>query len=94
MTNNDLIEQISRKKKLKKGQVSAIFDVFVEKIRQNLVENGEIEFLNVGILAKKTREQKIIINPKTKKRILYPPKNVVELRVSKQVREYLKTVER
>lgn len=94
MKNSDLVGKISRKKKLKKEQISIIFDVFVEKIRQNLTENRDVEFLNVGILAKNFKEQKIIVNPKTKKKVLYPPKNVLELRVSKQVREYLKTVER
>lgn len=94
MKNSDLVGKISRKKKLKKEQISTIFDVFVEKIRQNLTENRDVEFLNVGILAKNFKEQKIIVNPKTKKKVLYPPKNVLELRVSKQIREYLKTVER
>ena len=93
MKTNDLITSaLSQKLKWKKTQTNDVLNAFIEIIRKNLSENNDIELLDIGLLENRIKEQKIIVNPKTHKKILYPPKNV--LKVSKQLQEHLKTIEK
>ena len=92
MKTNDLITSaLSQKMKWKKTQTNDVLNAFIEIIRKNLSENNDIELLDIGLLENRIKEQKIIVKHK---KILYPPKNVLELKVSKQLQEHLKTIEK
>lgn len=95
MKTNDLIASaLSQKMKWKKTQTNDVLNAFIEIIRKNLSESNDMELLDIGLLENRIKEQKIIVNPKTHRKILYPPKNVLELKVSKQLQEHLKTIEK
>ena len=80
MKTNDLIASaLSQKMKWKKTQTNDVLNAFIEIIRKNLSESNDIELLDIGLLENRIKEQKIIVNPKTHRKILYPPKNVLEL---------------
>ena len=36
--------------------------------------DNDIELLDIGLLENRIKEQKVIVNPKTHRKILYPPK--------------------
>lgn len=91
MKTNDLITSaLSQKMKWKKTQTNDVLNAFIEIIRKNLSEINDIELLDIGLLENRIKEQKVIVNPKTHRKILYPPKKVLELKVSKQLQEHLK----
>ena len=95
MKTNDLIASaLSQKMKWKKTQTNDVLNAFIEIIRKNLSESNDMELLDIGLLENRIKEQKVIVNPKTHRKILYPPKKVLELKVSKQLQEHLKTIEK
>ena len=94
MDNRELIAKLSRSTKATQEKTKEFLDAFVEEITDKLGAGNHIEFLDFGVLQTVVREQKIITNPKTQKRTLYPPKNVVELKVTKSVKEHIKNIQK
>ncbi len=94
MDNKKLISLLSKKTKTTQEKSNEFLSSFIEEITNEMANGADVEFLDLGIFENIVREQKIITNPKTQKKILYPPKNVVDLKVAKQIKEYLKTIEK
>lgn len=94
MDNKKLISLLSKKTKTTQEKSNEFLSSFIEEITNEMANGADVEFLDLGIFENIVREQKIITNPKTQKKILYPPKNIVDLKVAKQIKEYLKTIEK
>lgn len=94
MDNKELISLLSKKTKTTQEKSKEFLNSFIEEITNHMANGANVEFLDLGIFENIVREQKIITNPKTQKKVLYPPKNVVDLKVAKPIKEYLKTIEK
>jgi len=94
MDNKELILQLSKKLRISQVKTQERLNLFTNEIITNLLSDNNVEFLNFGDFEKKLKGQKVIFNPKAGRKMLYPPRNTVELEVSGSFKKHLKTIEK
>jgi DNA-binding protein HU-beta len=83
MNSKDLQLKLSKRLSLSNKETSELLGMYVEEIRESLHDgNNELSFLNLGVFEVKQKEQRIMINPATRKRMLIPPKLVLNFKPS------------
>lgn len=90
MNNKEFIAQLARQTDSTQKQTALIVDTLTGIIAQNLKEGNDIQLGNIGTFTTKTKEQRIIINPKTKDRLLIPPKITAEYKPSRSIKDKYK----
>ena len=90
MNNKELITAVAEKSGASQKECSAMLDTLTEMVRTEVEQNRETQFLELGILDVREKEQKIMYNPQTGKRSLIPPKLIVGFRASSSVKSQIK----
>lgn len=92
MNNKELISELGTKLGVSQKNAGNMLKSFVELLSEQVIEGNQVHFFNVGMLEKQYKEQRISVNPNTKKRFLVPPKMVVDLKIASTFKNYLKTL--
>ncbi len=77
MNNKELVVALAEKMQVTQKEAAGLLGVYVEEVQKGLTIEQSVNFLNVGSFDVKMREQRLSVNPKTKKRLLVPPKMVL-----------------
>jgi nucleoid DNA-binding protein len=64
---------------------------YIDNLVQQFGENDELPFLSMGNFEVKHKEQRVITNPTTKKRMLVPPKLTLNFKPSVGLKNKYKT---
>lgn len=86
MNNKEFIAEMAQSMGTTQKQISAMTQVLSEIICSEMGNGNDVQLGTLGSLEVKTKEQRIIINPKTKNRMLVPPKLVAEFKPSRQLK--------
>ncbi|NDW12952.1 HU family DNA-binding protein [Bacteroides sp. 214] len=90
MKHKELISALSDKMGLSKDKTSNLVDLLIAGITEDLQEGNSILIADLGTFSVKKKEERIIINPSTKQRMLVPPKLAVHFKPSSNLKEKLK----
>lgn len=90
MNNKDFHTELARMTGLTDSDTDRLLDGLIHVMKQHLAKGDSVQLNGFGFLEVKTKEQRILVHPKTKKRILTPPKMVVTFRPSKTLKEKCK----
>ncbi|MDO4190699.1 MAG: HU family DNA-binding protein [Bacteroidales bacterium] len=77
MNNKELIVALAEELSITQKDVTAMLNAYVGELQQALTVEQPVAFLNAGSFEVKTREQRLSVNPKSKRRMLVPPKMVL-----------------
>jgi len=87
MTKKDLIQAISKEKKLHPNDVRQVVQAFLDEVMSSLTRGKRIEFRDFGVFEIVERKQKIGRNPKKADiSIVIPAKNVAKFTPGKRLR--------
>lgn len=81
---------LAEKTEMSQKQCQALLDVFVDITRKSVVEKQGAQMLDLGSFNVREKEQKIMFNPLTGKRMLIPPKLVVGFKASTTIKNLIK----
>jgi DNA-binding protein HU-beta len=90
MNNTELITALAQKLSLSKTDVSQRMDNIAAIITSELLKNNVVSFGNLGTMEIKKRNERISVNPLSKKRMLIPPKLIVGFKASNLLKDKLK----
>jgi len=93
MNNKELISELSAKLDMSQKNAGELLKSFVELVSEHIIGGNHVTFLDLGTFEQQYREQRISVNPITKKRLLVPQKKVVDFRTANTLKNHLKTLE-
>ncbi len=82
MNNKEFQAEIATKLKISQKQSALLLKGYVDTLVNFFEDNDELPLLSLGTFEIKQKEQRIIVNPSTKKRMLVPPKLVLNFKPS------------
>jgi nucleoid DNA-binding protein len=80
MNNKEFQAEIATKLQISQKQSALLLKGYVDTLVNFLEDNDELPLLSLGAFEIKQKEQRIIVNPSTKKRMLVPPKLVLNFK--------------
>ncbi len=90
MTRSELTERIAAKMpNLTIKDIENIVNVIFDKLTSALVAGDRVELRGFGAFSIRTRKPRIAINPKNKKRVEVPTKNIVHFKTGKELHDRL-----
>ena len=90
MTKEDLIQTISKKVGLSKGDSGECLTVVLEEITKALSKGEEVVLTGFGKFGISKRKERMGINPKTKKKIKIPAMKIPKFKAGKILKEAVK----
>ncbi len=82
MNNKEFQTEVAKRLGMSQKQTAELIKGYVDTLVQQFDENDELPFLSMGNFEVKQKEQRIIVNPSTKKRMLVPPKLTLNFKPS------------
>ena len=92
MTNKELIAELSKRLGWTQGKVSDALDTTVSVINTNLANTNTITVQGFGVFETRKMQERVSVNPVSKKRFLIPPKIVPAFRPSQSIKDQLKNL--
>lgn len=92
MNNKELISELGAKIGVSQKNAGELLKSFAELVSEHIIEGNQITFLNIGTLERHYKEQRISVNPNSKKRFLIPQKMVVDFKTAGTLKNHLKTL--
>lgn len=90
MNNKEFIAELARRMNITQKEAAALTESFAGIISRNMGEGNDVQLGTLGSLEIKAKEQRIIVNPKTRARMLVPPKMVAEFKPSRSLKDKYK----
>ena len=90
MNSSELALELSQRLNLSKTEVLERMNDMADIIKDELLKNNSITLGNLGVLETKQRNERVSVNPTSKKRLLIPPKLVVKFKMSSSLKEKIK----
>ncbi len=90
MKNKEYIAKIAESTKLSPEKAQEILADLVDLIGEALQESNSVQISGFGNFEVKKKNERISVNPVTKKRFLVPPKLVVNFKPASSVKEKVK----
>ena len=87
MKKLDIIKKISEKTNLQKEEAQVVFNKFLEKIKEELLNNGRIEIRGFGVFGIKTKKGGVVRNPKTGIKLTVPDRRKLYFKPSKELKK-------
>lgn len=92
MNNKELITELAKRLSIPQKNAAVFLQAFIEEVDQQIAENNQVTFLGTGIFETKQKEQRISVHPATQKRMLIPPKIVLQFKPVAQFKQALKNL--
>ncbi len=92
MNNKQLQAELAKELSITQKEAADFMKAFVSEYIQKLegYEEGQAPFLKMGLMKIKKKQQRVIVNPGTKKRMLVPPKFVLAFQAGTQLKNAVK----
>lgn len=94
MNTDDFISSLSEKTGRDADDTARLVSSLTDIIVGGMQDGKAVSLQGFGIFEVKKRPEKIVINPTTGKRILYPPKLVIGFRPSSLLKEKINSTEK
>ena len=82
MNNKEFISQLANKTGLSNSETSALVNSLISSMSDHLEDNDTIALQGFGIFEVKKKNERVMVNPSNKQRILVPPKMVINFKSS------------
>lgn len=92
MTKADIVEEISKKVKMRNNDIQTVIEEFMKVINRSLIKGNNVYLRGFGTFYLKKRAQKVGRNVKYNKPIIIPEHYIVAFKVSKHVSEKVKKI--
>ena len=89
ITKRDVVERIAEKTGLKKTDVKATLQEFLDEIIADLGEGNRLEFRDFGVFEVRERKARTAQNPKTLEPVTVPAKFAVKFKPGRRMKEAL-----
>ena len=89
VTKRDVVERISERTGLKKTDVKAVLQEFLDEIVHELGDGKRLEFRDFGVFEVRTRAARIAQNPKTLEPVTVPEKSTVKFKPGRRMKQAL-----
>jgi len=87
MNKPELIAAVAEKTGMKKKDVEAMLDAFVEVVKETLKKGDKVALIGFGTWATRERAKRNGVNPRTGKKISIPAKVVPYFKVGKELKD-------
>jgi DNA-binding protein HU-beta len=92
MNNKEFQTEVAKRLGISQKRSAELIKGYIDTILQQLTDVDELPFFSIGTFEVKQKEQRIIINPSSKKRMLVPPKLVLNFRPTTALKNKCKEV--
>lgn len=92
MNNKEFQTELAQRLGVSQKRSAELMKGYVDILVQQLVDTDELPFFSMGMFEVKQKEQRIIVNPSSKKRMLVPPKLVLNFKPSAKLKNKYKDV--
>jgi len=89
MTKRDLIDKVVQRTGLKRPDVKAVLQEFLDQIIVELRRGNRLEFRDFGVFEIRERAARMAQNPKTMEKVTVPAKRAVRFKIGRLMRESL-----
>ncbi len=90
MDNKELVERLSEKLGRSKADISKLLDALAEVVKTKGSELDSIAVPGFGTFEAKKKNERVVVNPSSGKRMLVPPKITLGFKVSNVLKSKLK----
>lgn len=90
MNNKEYVAKVAMETGLSTGDVQKKLSALIAVMTEQLQDSNSIAISGFGTFEVKKKNERVSVNPVTKKRLLIPPKLVVNFRPASSVKEKLK----
>ena len=92
MNNKEFQTELAQRLSFSQKRSAELMKAYVDTLVQQLADADELPFFSMGTFEVKQKEQRVIVNPSTKKRMLVPPKLVLNFKPSAGLKNKCKEV--
>ena len=92
MNNKELTSTLASRLGKSQKDITQLLEAAVLTMKEEFTKGNSISFQGFGVFEIKKKEERIAINPATQKRIVVPPKLVLNFKASPILKEKLKDV--
>lgn len=89
ITKRDAVERIAERTGLKKTDVKAVLQEFLDEIVTELGQGNRLEFRDFGVFEVRERKARTAQNPKTLEPVPVPAKNTVKFKPGRKMKDVL-----
>lgn len=90
MTNQELVAALAKRTNLTQKETGDILESFVSLFNSNLEQGNSINIQGFGLFETKKKNERISVNPVSKKKYLIPPKISVAFKPGQTIKDNLK----
>ena len=90
MNNKELTSVLAKRLGKSQKDVAQLLEAAALTMKEEFVKGNSISFQGFGVFEIKKKEERIAVNPATQKRMLVPPKLVLNFKPSSVLKEKLK----
>lgn len=90
MTNQELVAALAKRINLTQKETADILDTFATMFNANLEQGKSINIQGFGLFETKKKNERITVNPVSKKKYLIPPKISVNFKPGQTIKDNLK----
>jgi len=94
MNNKELISALASRLNKTPKQAEELLNVSVSLMKDEFSKGNSLSFQGFGTLEVQKKEERIVVNPSTKKRMLVPPKLALAFKLSPTFKEKLNPSEK
>lgn len=92
MNNKEFQAELAQRMGVSQKRSAELIRGYVDNLVQLLADADELPFLSLGNFEVKQKEQRIIVNPTSKKRMLVPPKLTLNFKPSASLKNKYKSI--
>lgn len=89
MNYTDFVKKVAKDSKVTQTDAKRVIDVACLTIKKAVLDEGEVTLNGVGKFVKKTRPERVGVNPATGDKMTIPAKDVVTFKPAKEFKDYI-----
>lgn len=90
MTSQELVAALAKRVQLTQKETADILESFISLFNSNLEQGNSINIQGFGMFETKKKNERISVNPVSKKKYLIPPKISVSFKPGQTIKDNLK----
>jgi integration host factor subunit alpha len=94
MTKADIAKELFERnyKWLSRNEASDMVELLIDTLKDNLAEGETVKIAGFGTFIVRKKEERMGRNPKTREKVLIPPRKVVTFKASSQFKDLVEKV--
>ncbi|PTL32604.1 HU family DNA-binding protein [Prevotella sp. oral taxon 376] len=93
MNNKEFIAELSQRSGYTQADTQKLISTIIDEMGRNFDEGNSVSFSHFGTFEVRKRLERMVINPSTGKRMLVPPKLVLNFKPNIYIKDKLKNKE-